>query len=706
MKNSEDINFGLIPQELKKFANWVNWTLEVRNGKPTKIPLNPTTGGHAKNNESNTWATFGKAWEVYKACENERIAGVGFVFSKDDDYCGTDLDHCRNPETGAIEPWAMRIIEALNSYSEISPSETGIKIFTKGNLLIAGSGSKNGNIEMYHRKRFFTLTGWHLPGTPLTIESRQQEINEVYAKHFGHRKTSPINQDPSTPVNASDSELIEKAKQASNGDKFQKLWSGDWSDYPSQSEADLALCCMLGFWAGRNPTRIDQLFRQSGLMRPKWDEKHFGDGTTYGQATIQKAIEQTTEVYSPVSYSDIAEKAIEQTDEPLHEPSKIIESKNDLNSFPESVISGCAGEFTDLYSEYVESPRPFLFVSYLCCLGSILSPRLTLKSERPFPPRLYALLLGESAIERKSTALDLPVDFFREYFEDQLNLCFGVGSAEGLQLKISETPNGNLLLVVDEFKSLLNKCKIEGSVLLPCLNTLFEKNFYESRTKNSDIHVENGHLSILAASTIATYETVWSSVFIDIGLPNRLFIVPSTSKRLYPVPLKIPDNRKRNLAEKIQREVFETVGSRLEVELTEEANKIFSDWYFNIAKEESIHTKRLDTYALRFMPLFAVNEGKTIVDEAIVEKVITLMNWEKGVREEFDPIDANNIIAILEEKIRRRLKKFPHTTGELKHFIKVTKEGLWTFNMALGNLSTGIAKEISFNPTTKKWELI
>jgi hypothetical protein len=696
----EYLNSDSIPQELKELQQWVNWGFEERDGKSTKVPLNPRTKGKAQSNNPNTWTDFGTVLKAYKSCENDRIAGVGFVFSKDDDYSGTDLDHCRNLKTGTIESWAMGVIEALNSYSEISPSRTGIKIFTRGILPVAGSGSKNGNIEMYHRKKFFTVTGWHLEGTPLTIEPRQEELREIYTKHFGHRKTSPINQAPPTPVNASDSELIQKAKQASNGDKFQKLLKGDSSDYPSQSEADFALCSMLAFWTGRDPTRVDQLFRQSGLMRPKWDEKHFGDGTTYGQATVQKVIEQTTEAYSPISHSEIAgkaivEKAVERT-----------EDKKNLNSFPESIISGWAGEFTNLYSQYVESPKPFLFISFLCCLGSILSPKLALKSERPFQPRLYVLLLGESAVERKSTALDLPVEFFREYFKGQLNLCFGVGSAEGLQLKISETPNGNLLLLVDEFKSLLNKCKIEGSVLLPCLNTLFEKNFYESRTKHSDIHVENGHLSILAASTIATYESVWSSVFIDIGLPNRLFIVPSTSKRLYPVPLKIPDNIKRNLAEKIQTEVLDTVDMHLEVELTKEAEKIFSDWYFDIAKEETIHTKRLDTYALRFMPLFAVNEGKTIVDEAIVEKVITLMNWQKSVREEFDPIDANSIIAILEEKIRRRLKKSTHTTGELKHFIKVSKEGLWTFNMALNNLSTGIAKEISFNPITKKWELI
>ena len=243
--------------------------------------------------------------------------------------------------------------------------------------------------------------------------------------------------------------------------------------------------------------------------------------------------------------------------------------------------------------------------------------------------------------------------------------------------------------------------------MLPCLNTLFEKNYYESRTKSSDIKVENGHLSLLTASTIPTYETVWQSSFIDIGLPNRLFIVPAKSQRKFAIPPKISQFDKQELANKIQSEILEIVGENLEMELNGPALKLYSDWYGEWGREESIHGKRLDTYCSRFMPLLAINDGKLTVNEATVEKGIRLMEWQKSVREEFDPISSSSIVGTMEEKIRRRLQKFPHSTAELKHQIRgVNKDSLWVFNKALENLSEGMGREVQFNPATKKWELI
>ena len=75
--------------------------------------------------------------------------------------------------------------------------------------------------------------------------------------------------------------------------------------YSSPSEADLALCTILSFWTKKKPGLIDSIFRQSGLYRPKWDEKHYSDGRTYGQETINTATELCSEVYTPLVAPDI-----------------------------------------------------------------------------------------------------------------------------------------------------------------------------------------------------------------------------------------------------------------------------------------------------------------------------------------------------------------------------------------------------------------
>jgi len=95
-----------------------------------------------------------------------------------------------------------------------------------------------------------------------------------------------------------DDELIERAKEAANGEKFQRLWRGDTSGYPSHSEADMALCCLLAFWTSGDPQRVDRLFRASGLMRDKWDEVHYADGATYGERTVKRACKRVDDSFA------------------------------------------------------------------------------------------------------------------------------------------------------------------------------------------------------------------------------------------------------------------------------------------------------------------------------------------------------------------------------------------------------------------------
>lgn len=274
--------FSAIPKELRERNQWVNWRTEIRNGRPTKVPLNPRTEGRASTTDASTWDTYEAAVE---ASEWGQIEGLGFVFTTEDKYVGIDLDRCRDPKTGAVQPWAEQIIVRLASYTEVSPSGSGVHIIVRGAL--PPGGRKRGDIEMYDRGRYFTMTGARLPDAPQDVHDRTEELEALHREIFG----SPV-EEAVTPRaihhDLTDDELIARASGAANGAKFTALWSSNTGGYASQSEADLALCSLLCYWTGPDQSRVDRLFRRSGLMRPKWDERR-GE-QTYGQLTVLRAL--------------------------------------------------------------------------------------------------------------------------------------------------------------------------------------------------------------------------------------------------------------------------------------------------------------------------------------------------------------------------------------------------------------------------------
>ena len=266
-----------MPAELKEFRHWVTWKQVRREGKkPGRAPVNPATGKTASVTEAATWGSYDEAVAAMQAGKGE---GIGFVLTLEDPYIGVDLDGCVDPDTGGIAPWAKQIVETLNSYTEYSPSGEGLRIFIKGKL--PPKGRKSGDIEFYDDRRFMTVTGNHIPGTSETIEERQQEIEALHQEVFGGKSNSQ---------GTDDSILLRKIQQSPQGRKFDKLFRGDWADdYPTQSESDLAMANILAYWANGDESIMDRLFRQSGLMREKWD-RVTGD-STYGQRTIEKAID-------------------------------------------------------------------------------------------------------------------------------------------------------------------------------------------------------------------------------------------------------------------------------------------------------------------------------------------------------------------------------------------------------------------------------
>src|SRR5215217_7101146 len=165
---------------MRDLDQWVCWRYEERNSELTKVPYSPLTAERADITNPATCANF---TDAVAACREHGFDGIGFVFTEDDPFCGADFDHCRDPETGKIETWAQEIIEELDSYSEVSPSGTGVHVLAKGEL--PPGRNRKGRFEVYDRGRYFTVTGRHLAGTPKTIEARQEHLERVVKRVFG-----------------------------------------------------------------------------------------------------------------------------------------------------------------------------------------------------------------------------------------------------------------------------------------------------------------------------------------------------------------------------------------------------------------------------------------------------------------------------------------------------------------------------------------
>ena len=365
-----------IPAVLTARPQWVLWQGRPKPGHPDKldkVPMNPTTLTPASTTDALTWGTFGQCcaamdtalegWE-HDDPSTYRGGGIGYVFVAGDPYTGIDLDACVNDVTGAIADWAHAYVETLASYTEITPSQQGLHILVEGTL--PAGRRRHGGIEMYDQGRFFTVTGWHLDDTPASVEDRHLPLTNCWYRLFGPQvgetvrclnthgeitnaalltiaaitessdgqlyatfletatgwpllqceretRTSTSPPTPSVP----DYAILAKAFSAANASKFSALWAGDWRSlgYPSQSEADYALCGMLRFWT-QDPAQLDRLMRQSGLMRAKWDTPR--GSSTWGAQTIAAALNEPHEHYVPPPTLIVTRQASVNGQRPYH----------------------------------------------------------------------------------------------------------------------------------------------------------------------------------------------------------------------------------------------------------------------------------------------------------------------------------------------------------------------------------------------------
>lgn len=303
-----------VPNELRDRDQWICWRYGWDDDRDewTKKPIDPSTGRVDSATDPDTWTSFAEA-VAYHDRDDTDTDGLGFALHDDDLFVALDLDDCQDPDSDDVEAWAADVTDDVPTYAEVSPTGTGRHLWGFGIMPDAGNRADvdgaDGHLEMYDTGRYVTVTGQQIDGTPDDVRQVNDEIRAVHAEYIaaddadGQPATNGGVEARSTDANPGadagnadldDDELLDRAKNAANGDKFQRLWNGDTSGYPSHSEADQALVNLLAFWTGGDRDRIDRLFRRSGLCRDKWTERE-----DYRRMTIDTALNGVSDVYDP-----------------------------------------------------------------------------------------------------------------------------------------------------------------------------------------------------------------------------------------------------------------------------------------------------------------------------------------------------------------------------------------------------------------------
>ena len=280
-------DFLTIPHELREIPHWVNWNLVDRNGsKPTKVPINPNTGGNAKTNDPSTWGSFQDALSRFS---DGSVTGLGFCFTEELGIVGVDLDNCCK-EPGVLKAEAWDILKQLNTYAELSQSRMGAHALIRGEL--PAGARRRGNLEIYDSGRFFVMTGWKIRGLPETVTESQEEVERIHGTLGSRPQAAPAVVDDGRYQQLLDE--ITFSKDASpdlntfedlkgRSKKFRNTWERKRTDLndetPSAYCFGLASQCLFQGWPIQEIVNLLIAWRRKWkedlkIDRPDWYLKH------------------------------------------------------------------------------------------------------------------------------------------------------------------------------------------------------------------------------------------------------------------------------------------------------------------------------------------------------------------------------------------------------------------------------------------------
>ena len=508
------INTKNLPPEFE-YLPFILWRAEEgEDGRIEKKPISPKTGQYCDVTDEAHHKTL-KECEYIHTQGKYKTSGIGVVFTGEG-YYGIDLDHVY--EEGGNKEIAEDFLRNFSTYSEYSPSKTGLHIYGFGYL--PDGPRRKENIEFYDSGRFFTVTGDRINGAKMLLEP--DALKRMYKKYMQSEKPKKPRKETHQGKPLKKEDLIYHISESSSGDSFQRLMSGDFGAYASQSEADAALCMILASWTNKDARKIDEIFRTSQLMRDKWDQKHSKDGRTYGQMTIDSAILKCNWVYTDAIPRVIKEEDLE---EKLPEEYPVLPVE----------IKGLAGKLSQFMDLRAIHPQPILHVgAALAMLGTLLGRKI--KSASGLRTNIYVLSLAPTGAgkEHARSVIDrvLTNSGAVHYLGGD-----DIASDTGLLAALAEQPS--LLLMLDEFgymaQQFLNPraAGFKASIVEVLLSiygkssTAYHGKMYANRKERPQVRIEQPSLCLYCTSTPESFWPAIRQNSVHDGFLNRFLVFNS-----------------------------------------------------------------------------------------------------------------------------------------------------------------------------------
>lgn len=299
------------------------WTSSI-----DKVPHAPELGYNAKSDAPETWTDYKTAEHWSKTHQKDSIFtyGVNVALKGVPNLCVIDIDKVLNFETGELieNPLAAEILEPFReagAYIERSISFLGWHIYFYVDYEKLHILNKSEFDEKYSASdstlhidfRSGLYAPYFMGFTETDASGAFKECSEQCLAFLDKYMKRTVNGSPRTfsyspgVLGESWRDRLEMARKSKNGDKFKALYDnggmldGVMLNGGDKSSNDYALCCLLAFWLNRDPEAMKEAFLASSLGKrftdPEKTDKKKSRG--YVERTIEKAISQQKEVYTP-----------------------------------------------------------------------------------------------------------------------------------------------------------------------------------------------------------------------------------------------------------------------------------------------------------------------------------------------------------------------------------------------------------------------